>query len=149
MDEIDLNIQITHEETDKSGARPTTKYWIDVEYGENKWLIKRRFSECLELHRILEKRFGKRVPKFPVELRTDSRQASASSRVKKEYAEEKRDRLSEFLADLARCDEEILRSEVVTAFLSDDNADAARFLVSRKRNDPLQQVRDLNSWFLH
>jgi len=140
MGDIDVEIRITNEELVKSGGRQTTHYWIDIEFGQRSWTIKRRFSECLELHRVLEKLYGKRIPKFPIELRTDSRQASASSRVKQEYAEEKREKLGDFFAELARCDGEILSSEFFTAFISEDNEVAAEFLVERKRNDPLHKV---------
>ena len=82
MDDVDVDIRITHEETVKEAGRSTTRYWIDVDFGQKQWTVKRRFSECHELHKLLEKRFGKAIPRFPLELKSDPRQTSLSKQVR-------------------------------------------------------------------
>ena len=119
MDDIDITLSITHEEVVTSGTKHYTVYWIDVEAGHRQWTIKRRFSECLELHKLLEKRFGsRRVPKFPTELRSDARRASVSKSVKKEYKDEKREKLNSWFIEVARSDGDIIMvSECLVATL--------------------------------
>ena len=110
MEDVDVHVCITHAETVKEGTRSTIRYWIDVEFGQKKWTIKRRFSQCLEVHKLLEKIFGsKRVPKFPIELKTDSRQSSLSKSTKKQYATDKREKLDEYFRELSVCDDDILQ----------------------------------------